>query len=196
MSSYSWFCGNSCVYNSKKKKEQKFKFIHSHHPHFPRPFIHLTFSFSKYHLFVAKHASILSTHFFMAVSNSSFGICSKIVWVSWITWASFKVPAAHFTFQCWKQPEIRWRKVWVVRWIFHHFNIAVLISDSNHSDFYDQAIIQNRGRLLSQRPTYSPGAYQFGTQNAQRSIRRSTLCGVQRTTVLRHRSPTTSRNSI
>ncbi len=42
-----------------EKNEQKHKFIHLHH--LP---IHLTFSFSKYRLFAAKHTSILSTYFF------------------------------------------------------------------------------------------------------------------------------------
>ncbi len=50
----------------ERRNEQKHKFIRSHHSTF----------FLKYHLFVAKHASILSTHFFfIVVSNFSFGMC-------------------------------------------------------------------------------------------------------------------------
>ncbi len=50
--------------------------------------VHLIFSFSKCHPFVAKHASILSIYFFNVSLKHSFGMCPKIIWVSWIIWAS------------------------------------------------------------------------------------------------------------
>ncbi len=52
-----------CAYSKKKetKKMNENKFIHSRYLYLPRP--HLTFYFSKYHPFVPKHASILSSYF-------------------------------------------------------------------------------------------------------------------------------------
>ncbi len=78
----------------QKKKRQKWTktHIYSLTPSSIAGTIHLTFSFSKYHLFAVKYISILSTHFFMVVSNSSFRMCPKIIWISWITWA----PASNF----------------------------------------------------------------------------------------------------
>ncbi len=59
--------------------------MYSYYPHFPA--VHLTILFPQYHPFADKYISILSTNFLLAVSNS-FGISPKIVWVSWIIWAS------------------------------------------------------------------------------------------------------------
>ncbi len=67
----------------KEKNEWKHKFIHSHHPHFPRLYIWHFLSQN------AVHLQLNRPPFFMVVSNSPFGMCLKIVWVSWITSVSF-----------------------------------------------------------------------------------------------------------
>ncbi len=87
--------------------------------------VHLTFSFSKYCPFTAKHASILSTHFFYSgfkilLRNAPkdrlgflyhLGIC-------------FEVLVTQFTFQRWKQPEFE--KPLSAEWSFPHLIFLIL----------------------------------------------------------------------
>ncbi len=68
--------------------------------------VHLTFSFSKYHLYVAKHAFIFSTHFFNGGLKLLFQNVSRdcLGFFGYLG-ICFEVSATHFTFQQWKQPE-------------------------------------------------------------------------------------------
>ncbi len=76
-----------CVLFKKKEKWTKVQ-IYSFTSSSLSVDIHVTFFFSKYRLFAATHAFILSTHFFNGSFKLFLGMHSKIVWVSWITWAS------------------------------------------------------------------------------------------------------------
>ncbi len=100
ISSYSWFCKNSCVYPSKKRREKINEntnlFTHIILT-FPKA-IYLTFSFSKYHLLAATHASILSIYF-LWWSHTPLECVLRWFWVSWITWVSvwkFWPHSSHF----------------------------------------------------------------------------------------------------
>ncbi len=66
ISSYSWFSENSCTYRSKKRKGKEWTKTQIYSLTSPSlsEAIHLTYSFSKYRMFAAKHATNLSNHFF------------------------------------------------------------------------------------------------------------------------------------
>ncbi len=84
----------------KKKKEKNYqKQIYSLTSFSVSEGVHLTFSFSKYHLFAAKHASILSTQFF----NDGFKLLLWNVFKDHLGFLDhlgicFEVPETQFTF--------------------------------------------------------------------------------------------------
>ncbi len=71
ISNYDWFCENSCTHPSKKKERTKWMKTQIYSLTSSSLFqaIHLTFSFSIYHLFATKYASILSIHWFQTPSE-------------------------------------------------------------------------------------------------------------------------------
>ncbi len=85
----------------------------------------MTFSFSKYRTFAAKHALTLFTHFYggfkLLLQNVSkdclgfldyLGICFEV--------------STQFMFQQWKEPETTLHEVQPAQWMLHHFSVVVL----------------------------------------------------------------------
>ncbi len=111
ISSYSWFCENSCVYPSKKGKKKKWTKTQIYLLTFSSlsGAVHLTFSFSQYYSFAAKHASTLLTYFFYGGFNLLLWNASNNLRLGFLDHLGtcFEGSAAQFTFQRWKQPEFR-----------------------------------------------------------------------------------------
>ncbi len=109
---------NTLVHIPPKRKERKnewiHKFIHSYHPHFPRPYIWHFLSQNNIHL------QLNMLPFFRPIFHGGFKL------LLWNVCVCFEVLATQFTFQRWEQSEITQCKVSGVCWMFHHFNVAVL----------------------------------------------------------------------